>query len=488
MTATNRPLERIVICGGGLAGALTTAVLAHQLPPSLQIVWIETRATDADVFYGNLTAPTAYTFNLSADVSEPDLLSSTNTTFAWGTQFEAWGTARRSWVQCFHLPLPIVGGVLFHHYLTRFGIEELEPFLISAIAARRGVFAHPLQEGPPLLARAEYAYQFEPKSYVSAFVATPHMRRVERIQGDLADVELAGDAIVSLRLADGRSQSGDLFIDCTGPQARLLSRLGATLRGQRRLRALSSQRPAERLGPACRTIVAHDFGWQSTASLQRASSQLTVYAPEMESDALAAHGASPELTAEVMLGCRSDAWVGNCLGIGQALRVVEPLTHAPMLLLHRDIERLVSLVPLTTDMTVERREFNRQADEDYVHAEIFNRALFESLSFPDTPYWRAARAEPPHEKLANKLAQFARRGILVAFDLEPFNAEDWTILHFGMGRRPAGYDRVAERAPSTELRQQLAKMRQDIENLVRQMPSHHDYMTRLLDFLAHSNG
>ncbi len=489
MNAAGAPVERIVVCGGGLAGHLTTATLASQLPPSIQITWIGAqRSSDADVFYGSLTAPTAYTFNLEAGVSEPELLLSTNTAFSWGTKYVQWGGQHRSWIQCFHLPLPIVGGVLFHHYLTRFGIGELEPFLISAAAAHRGAFAHPLADGPPLLARAEYAYQFDPASYRSPFAASAHMHREQRVEGDLEGVERDENGITALRLADGRVHTADLYVDCTGPQALLLSPLGDTFAGGRRLRAVSSHRASDHLGAPFRTLTGFPFGWQSDTPLQRSTMRLTVFAPESETDALSAHGEPPQRSAEATLGRRAEAWVGNCVAIGHAACVMEPLTHAPMLLLHREIERLLSLIPLSTPMTFESREFNRQSADDYVHAAIFNRALFETQPFADTPYWRAARDEPVHEKLAQKLAQFENRGLLVTFDLEPFNQEDWTVLHYGMGRRPARHDRVADRGPESELRNSLANMRRGIENLVKQMPTHHDYMARLIGYLAQNKG
>jgi tryptophan 7-halogenase len=72
----------------------------------------------------------------------------------------------------------------------------------------------------------------------------------------------------------------------------------------------------------------------------------------------------------------------------------------------------------------------------------------------------------------------------VAFDLEPFNSEDWTILHYGMGRRPARHDRVADRAPEVEVRQFLTNMRREIENLARNMPKLDDYMAGLIRYLA----
>jgi tryptophan halogenase len=226
-----------------------------------------------------------------------------------------------------------------------------------------------------------------------------------------------------------------------------------------------------------------DYGWQAETPLQASAARLTVYDPKSEAEALSAHGGPPERSAEVSVGRRADAWVENCVAIGHAARVVEPLTPAPLMLLERDIERLLSLIPFSSEMSVERREYNRRSAEDHEHAELFTRALFETEGLPDTPYWRAARAEPVSEKLARKLELFEDRGFLVAYDLEPFHPEDWTILHYGMGRRAARYDRTADRAPPEQVRSFLANMKREIDSAVEGLPSHAAYMTELKQYL-----
>jgi tryptophan halogenase len=226
-----------------------------------------------------------------------------------------------------------------------------------------------------------------------------------------------------------------------------------------------------------------EYGWQSETSLQGHAARLTVYAPEAETAALAGHGEAVEHVGEIVLGRRAQAWIGNCVAIGHAAGTLEPLTQAPALLLQRDIERLLTLIPCSRDMSVESREYNRQGTEDFTHAEIFNRALFETPQAFESPYWQAARAAPAHDKLAQKIRQFESRGLLVAFDLEPFNGEDWALLHHGLGRRPARYDRIADQVPEAELRPTLARMRRDIESLVQTLPSHHDYLTNLVRYL-----
>jgi tryptophan halogenase len=379
--------------------------------------------------------------------------------------------------------LPIINGVLFHQYLWLQGIATLEPFLVPAIAARHGGFAHPVATGPKLLSRAEYGYQFNPYSYRVPFGAAARAFQVETINAGIAAVDCSEGAISALRLANGQTITGDLFIDCTGPDARLLSSLGVEGPTGRRLRAAFTQRATEKIGPPCRTLSARDFGWQSETSLKGSTGRLTVYAPETAAAALAAHGDSPQHAAEVTLGARVRAWEGNCVAIGHAASVLEPLSHAPMLLLEREIDRLLTLIPFSREMSVERREFNRQGSEDYTHTQIFNRALFETPVETQSEYWRAAHAEPPHEKLVQKITQFESRAVLAAFDLEPFTPEDWVILHHGMQRRPARYDRMADRTPDAEVRPVLDSMPRDIANLVKTMPAHHDYMVNLLRYL-----
>jgi tryptophan halogenase len=482
------PIEHIVICGSGLAAHMTACALSHQLPPAIRITLATIGdASGTDLFYGSVSAPTAYAFNLSAGVSEPKLLLESDTAFSWGTKYVQWAGGSRSWIQCFHLALPVIDGVLFHHYLAQQGDGQLDRYLAPAAAARKGVFMHPPQRpgqtGQHPLARAEYGYQLDPASYARLFQSSANRARVHLVEGTLAQVERGACGIASIRLADGQSLEADLYIDCIGPDASLLSGLGSAPPQGRRLRAAMTRRPVSQLGPPVRVIMPADYGWQAETPLQGSTARLTVYDQESEAEALSAHGGPPERSAEVTVGRRADAWVENCVAIGHAARVVEPLTPAPLMLLERDIERLLSLIPFSSEMSVERREYNRRSAEDHEHAELFTRALFDTEGLPDTPYWRAARAEPVSEKLARKLELFEDRGFLVAYDLETFHPEDWTILHYGMGRRAARYDRTADRAPPDQVRTFLANIRREIDKAVEGLPSHAAYMAELRQYL-----
>lgn len=487
VSPASAPIEHIVICGDGLAAHMTAAALSHQLPPSVRISLVRAEDTSgADLFYGNVTSANAYAFNLSVGLTEPVLVVQGDEAFSWGTKYSHWAGGSRSWIQCFHLALPVLDGVLFHDYLAQQGISQLDRFLVSAAAARKGVFAHPPRkpgQSGQALARAEYGYQFDPQSYARLFEAATNKARVERVEGRLAGVELGAAGIAGLRLTDGRSLTADLYLDCSGPSAALLSHLVADFSGGRHLRAATSATASNQLGPPVRTVTPASYGWRSETPLRGRVQNLTIHDPESESEALAAHGGKPDRIGEATLGRRAEAWSGNCIAIGHAAHVVEPLTPAPMMLLENDIDRFLSLIPFSSEMAVERREYNRRFAEDHEHAALFTRALFETDGLPDTPYWRAARAEPVSDKLARKIALFEDRGFLVGYDLEPFHPEDWTILHYGMGRLPNRYDRSADRAPAARVQQYLANMKREIEKLVETLPSHATYMAQLKQYL-----
>lgn len=482
------PVAHIAICGTGLAAEMTAAALSQQLPPSIRITLVGTGdAADCDLFYGNVSSPSAYAFNLAAGLSEPRLLLESDTAFSWGTKYVRWAGGSRSWIQCFHLSPPIIDGVLFHHYLAKVGETQLDHYLVSAAAAKKGAFMHPPQRqaaaGQQVLARAEYGYQFDPASYARLFQSGSN-DRVQRIEASVEEIERGDLGIGAIRLSNGQSLVADLYVDCTGPQASLLAELGSPFPEGRQLRAAMSRKAVSQLGPPLREITPAAYGWRSETPLQGSLAQLTVYHPEAEAEALSVHGVTPERSVTATIGRRAEAWSGNCVAIGHAARVLEPLTPAPVMLLERDIERLVSLIPFSSaDMTVERREFNRRFAEDHEHAALFARALFETDGLPDTPYWREARAEPIHEKLARKLKLFGDRGFPVSYDLEPFNEEDWIILHYGMGRRAARYDRTADRAQPEQIRGFLANFKREVDKAVEGMPGHATYLAELKQYL-----
>ena len=490
------PLKHIAICGAGLAGTLCAATLAHLLPDEIKLSFVDIPGSDeTDTFFGNVTSPAIYDFLLGIGITEPELLPTTNTAFSLGTQYINWGANKRSWIQSFHKPLPIFQGVEFHQYLTR--LRRIAPeaktqnlythdrYIMSAHAARGNVFAHPPEDKKTPLHNMEYGYHFSPKDWCELLSRHLKNSRITKLNGDIRSIERTEGRISSITLSDGRSVEAELYIDCTGFKSKICH---SKIQSDRHLKAASSFISEDKTGNICRQLTGTDYGWHSETSLQNGRQCLTVYDLASEKAALTAHGKQDISPVEATLGRLEQPWQGNCLAIGHSAAVLEPLTPAPMMLLQRDLERLVELIPHTENMNVEAREYNRRFTEDYSHASIFQRGFFEDESPGKSAYWKAAIIEPINQKLENKITQFHSRGTSVQYDLEPFFKEDWIQQHFGMGRTPRRYDSLADRANEQQIMQTFSQLRMANEALAMKMPPYHIYMKKLLEYFRKKNG
>jgi tryptophan halogenase len=518
-------MKKIIIYGNGLAAYLTASSLCHQLPSSFELVLLTpSKPSLSDSFYGNVTTPDAYQFNLNNGLSEPEVLLSTNTAFNFGTRFQKWAGTELSWTQCFHLAMPVESGVNLHQFVAREGHTDIGRYLISAKAANKGVFAHPpTDDHSSPLSRAEYGYQFCSRSFTKLLAHKLSKSSVKVVKGDVKDVQVVDDKqtqrIEAIVLQNGDRLCAELFIDCNGPDSQLFSKLSAAqsedsltssaLIVERKVSALSCDFATAQLGPPCRHVRSFKLGWISDTPVKDAVKRVLVCDPqdvEAAKQELSAQLVNAGLTAadatnkistqEFTLGRRSQAWIGNCVAVGHAAYVVEPLTPAPMMLLQKDIERLLELIPVGRNMQVESKEFNRRFVNDYEHATLFHHAMFTlNTKHFDGAYWHKAcdalgsdseycqDTTQLRKKLDRKLSQFLHRGVLASFDHEPFNEEDWTILHCGMQRLPKNYDRMANQIPKEQMAKQLQNVDAMLDKFVAKMPPHALYMSKFLQYL-----
>lgn len=481
---------KILVYGEGLAAYQTLVALTEQLASDIDIIFLKgTCQATSDLFYGNSTSPESYHFNLSSSVSEPDLLHKTNTSFSFGTYYQNWANSPFSWMQCFHLPLSVDGSVAFQHLITRSSrTTKLDPYLVSAVAAHNGKFAHPPADSPNNpLSRAEYGYQFSTKEWASLWRDKLDKKRVSVFDGDIDKIHIENSHIQYVKLQDGRELRANLYVDCSGPNARLLSKLDVLKNNTRQIEVLFGEYPSTPEIPPYRVVTSEHFGWQSNIYLQDRVERLTVFANSEKEQAIKKHGSNISQCISLSVGHRENAWHQNCVGIGQAASVIEPLTPAPMMMLNKDIQRLLELIPVTENMEIEQDEFNRRFHNDNSHVELFRGALLTRYDLPKGSYWHDSVnafnfSSVNVEKLHRKISQFENRGVMASFDLEPFNEQEWVILHCGMGRKPKHYDRLADQFTSEEIKQNLHMRKDKISQLVDKMPPHKVYIEKLLQY------
>jgi len=478
------PIQTLMLCGSGLSLWMTVAALSRSLPATIDIKVVEIDSNPAeDAFYGQILPPAAYRFHLSIGLSEPELLLNTGSTFAYGTHFRNWAGIERSWVQAFHQPLMVLEGVPLAKLVQQNPSSSLQDMLISAQAALGGVFAHPPEDSMHPLSRAEYGYAFDPRELTALYKAVSLTRSIQLIEARIDQVERNSAGIASVTLSDGQRLSADLFIDCSGSSATLRGPAKTDEKDCRTVQALISRINDTPVGKAAQTIKSGDYGWQSEVTLRSGARRMTVFHKDSRRAATAAHGVDPDASITLTLGSRKHAWAGNCVAIGQASCTVEPITTAPIKLLLRDIQRLIDLFPISTDMRIEAREYNRVFQDDVCHAEIFNQAHFALPSPPNGLYWQAASAQKQAPKLTRKLVQYESRGHLVAYDDEPFDDVDWAILHDGMGRQPRRRDPLASMAEPAKVDARLEQRQKSIQSVLSKMPPHSIYVSKFLSYL-----
>lgn len=472
---TEHGVNSVLVCGNGLAQEMILAALSEQLPNNIKISGLKlTDRPNKDSFYGSITAPTAYNFFVSIGLNEQDLIQKTQTHFTFGTAFEQWA-GKHNWVQCYEQPFEVWDNVLFYHYALQSN-APLAPFLIGSVAGLNGRFAHPPEEKSNPLSRAEYGYVFD-AAEISSILEERLSPVVERKSGEIKRVEVKNHLVKCIELSSGEKIEADLIIDCDNPGGPVARSLNAVFESERSLET-ASRRSELTAGFSLKHIRANPAGWEASVRLQQERIHLTVGVKGMIRN--------PEF--DIDIGKRNKSWIGNVVAIGHAAGVVEPLTPAPMMMLQRDIERLLDLFPVTKNMEVEAKEFNRLFENDYDHCNLFTRSLFEIDLPPNSPYWDEVRSTPCPEKLTRKLVQFNSRGHNTMYDLEPFNAEDWIIQHFGLGRKPARTDIFLDKVSQTISRNKLLELKTNIETMVQKMPPSDRYMQNYKAFLEKNNG
>ncbi len=110
-------------------------------------------------------------------------------------------------------------------------------------------------------------------------------------------------------------------------------------------------------------------------------------------------GADPQAPITLRQGRRPQPWLRNCVALGDAATMVEPLEWTNLHLAHSAIDRLVAMMPDRDCAPVEMWDYNRQcaAETDRVRDFL---ALHYAASRRDEPFWRRMRDTAPPESLA----------------------------------------------------------------------------------------
>jgi tryptophan halogenase len=489
-------IRRIVIVGGGSAGWMAAAALAAVVGRRVQEIVLVESAQIGAIGVGEATLPTLRAFNATLGLDEIEFIRSTKATFKLGIEFRGWNPTR-TFFHGFGDFGPNLGGVSPHQlWLAMRAAGDDQSYAdhsISSVAARFGRFAPPRPDAASVLGSYSYAYQFDAAAYAAYLRAHAERRGVKRIEGRIIDVRLRADDgfIECVRLEDGRSVSGDLFIDCSGFAALLIERAlqagfedwSKWLPCDRAL-AVGCARSGEP-SPFTRSI-AHRAGWQWRIPLQHRTGNGHVFCSGHIDEEEAAQTLLANLDGEALgspklikftAGRRREMWKHNCVALGLASGFLEPLESTSIHLVESGIGRLIELFPDQGFEPKLAHEYNRLMSRSYESIRDFI-ILHYWASGREGELWRYCRNMPLPEALRHQIELFQSRGVVALYDSGAFAEPSWVSIYFGLGVFPAGRDPMTGLMDEAALRRELGRRARLVSGAAQSLPSHGSFIDK----------
>ena len=497
--ADDRAIRSILIVGGGTAGWMTAAALAHALPRGCAITLVESDEIGT-VGVGEATIPPIRLFNETLGIDEAEFLRETRGSFKLGIEFVDWGRVGHRYFHPFgSYGKPFDMLPVHQHWLAARAAGStvpLDDLSMAWGAAKRGRFAPPLSDPRSIGSTFDHAYHFDAGLYAAFLRRRAQARNVTRVEGKVANVTLNGETghVGSVTLADGRTMEADFFIDCSGFRGLLIE--GALGTGYQdwthwlpcdRAVAVPCARAAATT-PYTRST-AREAGWQWRIPLQHRTGNGYVYCSRFLSDDEAADTLLRSLDGDALgdprplrfvTGRRNLFWNRNVVAIGLASGFMEPLESTSIHLIQAGIAKLLALFPTRNFDASVTDEYNRIATGEFERIRDFIVLHYKLTQRQDSPLWRACAAMPIPDTLAARIDHFRRDGRLISREHDLFGAASWTAVHVGQFNLPARGDPLTAYLPDPAAsRAYVEKLATAIARAAETMPAHDAYVAQL---------
>ncbi|CAL4869433.1 Flavin-dependent tryptophan halogenase RebH (plasmid) [Asticcacaulis sp. MM231] len=491
-------MKKVIIAGGGTAGWMAAASLAHQLAHlDLDITLIEL-SDIGKVGVGEATVPAIRDYIGSLGLDIFDVMRDTQATAKLGIRFDDWSHDGDSFFHPFGLYGVPAGQTAFHHLCHRLreaGEDTpLAAYNLCTQLALAERFTLPNLTPKAAFEAYDWAIHFDAGLFAQCLRTFATRLGVKRIDARIHDVAIADNGhIKSLRLDDGRDIEGELFIDCSGFRALLIR--GALKSGyQNWQKWLPCNRavalPCERTGPLTpyTRSTALSAGWAWRIPLQHRVGNGYVYSSDHLTQDEAETGLRSRLEGPALAsanhlrfvtGHATEVWKANCVAIGLAAGFLEPLESTSIVLIQTGIEKLIKLFPGRGLVAASLREYNRTTTLEYERVRDFI-ILHYWASGRKEPMWKACQAMALPDHLQQKIDVFRASGHLVRYEWESFHDPSWLSMYAGFGINASSRDLTADRFDVPQLRDICTRMTRDIQSRVASAETHAQFLARSL--------
>lgn len=487
-----QPVNKIVVVGGGTSGWMTAAALSKVLGGRYDISLIESDEIST-IGVGEATIPIISLFNNLLELDEDEFIRETQASFKLGIEFVNWGQIGDRYIHGFGAVGQGNWTVDFHHYwlkLRQSGkASDLERYSINTMACLQNKFMRPkgeLQNSP--LSQIAYAFHFDASLYARFLRKYSEARKVNRVEGKIVEViqRAADNHVSAVKLANGVTVAGDLFIDCSGFRGLLIE--GALKTGyedwshwlpcDRALAVPCSS--AKTLTPYTRAT-ARSAGWQWRIPLQHRIGNGHVYSSKFISDDEAASVLLSNLDGtplaeprpiRFVTGKRKLAWNKNVVSIGLASGFVEPLESTSIHLVQMGITHLLTYFPAAGFEDADRDQYNQMMSQEFEWVRDFIILHYKATERNDSPFWDYCRNMPIPQSLAHRIELFRSHGRVFREGSELFMKVSWLQVLYGQRVTPRSYHPLVDLLGEKEIRTYLKKVEGVIAACVGAMPTH----------------
>jgi tryptophan halogenase len=467
-------LRRVVLIGHGIAPAMAAVALRRAFGRGgLEVEWIETPG-GAPMHQALASLPNLRAFHAMLGLNEAEVLRASDGTFTLGQQYL--GFSEQGEGDFLHSYGPVgrpVASLPFVHFWTKARHAGLparfEDFSREAVAARNARIRIADAPGAPA---TPYGYHLDAAGYAALLRAQAVRSGVTITRDDAPVAIVGGDAVSGLKLSDGRTVQGDLYVDA-GEDHAVRSALGdlgsadAPISSCNRMMLASGR--ALRPLPLYSRVASHRAGWSALVPLQDRTGIAVAYdSAEMTEDEAKGVAGVPLASAPVFvpLVARKTArpWSGNVVALGNA-GLVELVAPTGLHRLQIAITHLVSLFPVRDDRMPEAAIYNEELAAWHARLRDFDAARY-ALSQRAEPFWAAARARPRSAELDARIKLFSARGMISEYNQESFAADEWQVCFLGQGLMPRSWDplidRIDEQVAMADFRAQLKAIRAEV--------------------------
>lgn len=489
MTDSQR-IGSITVAGAGIVGLSAALAFAQALPRArVQLLDLEPDpAALADRMPGTL--PAIRHFHRLIGLGEAELLREAGATHRIGTRFENWSPDGEPFYHCFGRHGVNLKSSPFQHQWARARAENralsFDSYAPVAALARAEKFVHPVEDQSSLLASFDYALRLDPELYRRRLKLQAGRARIAVRDGAIGGVERRSDGgAAALLLDDGSRIESDLFIDCAGPRAPILSAIDDRfddwcefLPVDRLLLAVAAPREPTPVDRASAT----PEGWRTEIALLPRTLVVSAFSSAITDEAQARAALdSPDCELiELRPGRRPESWVRNVVAFGDSAVAVDPLESTNLHLAQSAIRRAISLLPDRDFHPLVLREFNRRTAAEADRVRDFIAVHYLAARRRDGDFWRSMPDRRRPDSLRHTLEQFEGRGRLPKFEEESFDDDSWLAVLCGLGLEPRRIDPTALRVDVEESSAAMERIARLSAQVPAQLPSYRDYLARLV--------